>query len=398
MPAIMAAHERLIVDSASLAAICRRFASESFVTVDTEFMRENTYWSKLCLVQLAGSDRECAIDPLADGIDLDPLYDLMSNAQVLKVFHAARQDLEIFFNRMGRLPAPVFDTQIAAMVCGFGDQVAYDRLVAKLTGARIDKASRFTDWSLRPLQDRQIEYAISDVTHLRAVYERLSKNLATNGREPWLAEEISELLAPANYATDPRESYRRIGKIGRANPRFLAVLRELAAWRETEAQRLDVPRSRVLRDEALMEIAHYPPSEAADLGRIRLGRGAIRGRSVDDVLAAVRRGVGVPAADRPQADQREARAAGREPLVELLKVLLKAKCEEYGVAQKLVASSAEIEAIAQDGEKATVRALHGWRRDVYGQDALKLLSGDMALAAKGNRLTVVSIAPASRRI
>ena len=390
----MAAHERLIADSASVAAICRRFASESFVSVDTEFMREKSYWSKLCLVQLAGSDRACAIDPLADGIDLAPLYDLMSNAQVLKVFHAARQDLEIFFNRMGRLPAPVFDTQIAAMVCGFGDQVAYDRLVAKLTGARIDKSSRFTDWSTRPLRDRQFEYAISDVTHLRAVYERLSQTLAANGREPWLAEEISELLAPATYVTDPRESYRRIGKIGRASPRTLAVLRELAAWRETEAQRLDLPRPRVLRDETLMEIAHHPPSTADDLGRIRLGRGTIRGRSVDDVLAAVRRGLDVPAADRPRPDGREARAAGRGPLVELLKVLLKAKCEEYGVAPKLVASSAEIEAIAQDGEKATARALHGWRRDVYGQDALKLLGGETALAAKGNRLTVVSIAPA----
>ena len=392
-----AAHERLIVDSAALAAICRQFASESFISVDTEFMREKTYWSRLCLVQLAGSDRECAIDPLADGIDFAPLYDLLSNAQVLKVFHAARQDLEIFFHRMGRLPAPIFDTQIAAMVCGFGDQVAYDRLVAKLTGERIDKAFRFTDWSLRPLRDRQIEYAISDVTHLRAVYERLSETLAANGREPWLAEEISELINPRTYAADPRESYRRIGKIGRASPRFLAILRELAAWRDTEAQRLDIPRTRVLRDEALVEIAHHPPSTAADLGRVRLGRGAIRGRSVDEVLAAVRRGLSVPASDRPQADGREARATGGGPLVDLLKVLLKAKCDEYGVAQKLVASSAEIEGIAAGGENAPVRALHGWRRDVFGQDALKLLRGEMALAARGNRLTVVSIAPASTR-
>ncbi|MDP6805281.1 MAG: ribonuclease D [Rhodospirillales bacterium] len=391
----MAAHDRLIVDSAALAAICRQFASESFISVDTEFMREKTYWSRLCLVQLAGSDRECAIDPLAEGIDFAPLYDLLSNAQVLKVFHAARQDLEIFFHRMGRLPAPIFDTQIAAMVCGFGDQVAYDRLVAKLTGERIDKAFRFTDWSLRPLRDRQIEYAISDVTHLRAVYERLSETLAANGREPWLTEEISELINPRTYAADPRESYRRIGKIGRASPRFLAILRELAAWRDTEAQRLDIPRARVLRDEALVEIAHHPPSTAADLGRVRLGRGAIRGRSVDEVLAAVRRGLSVPESDRPRADGRETRATSGGPLVDLLKVLLKAKCDEYGVAQKLVASSAEIEGIAAEGDNAPVRALHGWRRDVFGQDALKLLRGEMALAAKGNRLTVVSIAPAS---
>lgn len=390
----MAADERLISDSASLAAICRRFASESFISVDTEFMREKTYWSKLCLVQLAGSESECAIDPLADGIDFAPLYDLLSNAAVLKVFHAARQDLEIFYNRMGRLPAPIFDTQIAAMVCGFGDQVAYDRLVAKLTGEQIDKANRFTDWSQRPLRDRQIEYAISDVTHLRAVYERLSEILAANGREPWLAEEISELIDPGIYEADPRESYRRIGKIGRASPRFLAILRELAAWRETEAQRLDIPRSRVLRDEALMEIAHHPPSTDADLARIRLVRGTIRGRTADDVLAAVRRGLSVPASDRPQADGREARGAARGPLVDLLKILLKAKCDECGVAQKLVASSADVEAIAADGENAAVRALHGWRRDVYGRDALKLLGGEMALAAKGNRLTVVSIAPA----
>jgi ribonuclease D len=344
-------------------------------------------------VQVAGPDDARAIDALAPGIDLESLFALFADTSVLKVFHAARQDLEIFYHLAGRLPAPVFDTQVAAMVCGFGDSVGYETLIAKLTKARVDKSSRFTDWTLRPLSERQIAYALSDVTHLRTAYGKLEKKLAANGREGWLDEEMAVLTAPETYAMAPDQAFRRIKTRG-ANARFLAVLREVAAWREREAQRRDLPRQRVLRDEALVEIAHHTPSTVAELARTRgLGRGLAEREAGAALLEAVRRGLAVPEKDRPipkaRADSPLPRGLG--PVSDLLKVLLKMTCEESGVARKLVASSADLELIAAFGEDARVPALHGWRREVFGDAALKLRAGETALAAAGNRLTTVPV-------
>ena len=383
----------MISDSARLAAFCKSLAGASFVSVDTEFMREKTYWPQLCLVQVAGPDDARVIDALAPGIDLESLFALFADTSVLKVFHAARQDLEIFYHLAGRLPAPVFDTQVAAMVCGFGDSVGYETLIAKLTKARIDKSSRFTDWTLRPLSERQIAYALSDVTHLRKAYGKLEKKLAANGREGWLDEEMAVLTAPETYAMDPDLAFRRIKARG-ANARFLAVLREVAAWREREAQRRDLPRQRVLRDEALVEIAHHTPSTVAELARTRgLGRGLAEREAGAALLDAVRRGLAVPEKDRPipKARAESALPRGLGPVSDLLKVLLKMTCEESGVARKLVASSADLELIAAFGGEAKVPALHGWRRQVFGDAALKLRAGETALAAAGNRLTTVPV-------
>lgn len=383
----------LIDDSEALAAFCRRLAGSPFVTIDTEFMRERTYWPKLCLVQVAGPEEAAAIDPLAEGIDLSPLFGLLAAPEIVKVFHAARQDLEIFYHLDGRLPAPVFDTQVAAMVCGFGDQVSYETLVAKLARARIDKASRFTDWSIRPLSPRQITYALADVTHLRQVYRRLSQRLEKSGRSGWLAEEMATLTDTATYELDPLQAYRRI-KTRSANRRFLAVLRELAAWRERQAQQRDLPRNRVLRDEALVEIAHHTPRTADDLARTRgLGRSFAQGSAGAELLAAVERGLAVPDAECPEAEVRRELPRRAAPIAELLRVLLRMKCEEHEVAQKLLASAADIEAIAALGEAADVPALHGWRRQVFGEAALKMRAGQTGLAVRDGRLSEFAIAP-----
>lgn len=379
----------LITETAALADFCRRIAKSRYVTVDTEFLRERTYWPKLCVVQLAGDDEARAIDALADGIDLSPLFDLMTDAKVLKVFHAARQDLEIFYNLMGRLPEPVFDTQIAAMVCGFGDSAGYETLVSKLTKVRIDKAARFTDWSARPLTDRQVNYALADVTHLRKVYDKLQKKLNHNGRAGWLAEEIASLTSPETYDPDPRETYRRI-KTRSNDPKFLAVLREVAAWREREAQRLDLPRNHVLRDEALVEIAHHTPKSAGDLARTRgLGRRLAEGQAGEEIIATVKAGLETPANEWPAIVKKPVLPGGLGPVTDLLKVLLKMTCERTGAAQKLVASVGDLELIAAFGEDADVAALRGWRREVFGEEALRLRRGETALMVKGRKLKAV---------
>ncbi|MFI4986542.1 MAG: ribonuclease D [Alphaproteobacteria bacterium] len=378
----------LISDSDSLAAFCRRLASSSYLTVDTEFMRDKTFYPQLCLVQLTGDAEAAAIDTLAPGIDLAPLLALMNDPALLKVFHAGRQDLEIFYLLSGRVPAPMFDTQIAAMVCGFGDSVGYDTLVAKLTGAHVDKSSRFTDWSLRPLTERQIKYAISDVTHLRIVHEKLARRLEHSGRAAWLAEEMAVLADPATYSLEPEEAWLRL-KTRSADRRFLAVLKALAAWRETEAQRRDVPRNRILRDEALLEIAAHHPTTAVELARTRgLSRGFAEGRMGEGVLAAVRRGLAMPDADCPEPLPRVELPRDIGAVVELLKVLLKVQCDAQHVATKLVASSADIELIA-GSDDAAVPALKGWRREVFGEAALRLKRGELALALEGKALKLV---------
>jgi ribonuclease D len=380
----------LITDSAAVAAFCARQKGAQFVTVDTEFMRERTYWPILCVVQVAGPEEAVAIDALAEGIDLKPLLALMADARILKVFHAARQDLEIFFQLSGEVPHPIFDSQVAAMVCGFGDAVSYETLVKRLAGASLDKASRFTDWAHRPLTERQIEYALADVVHLRTVYDRLQHLLAENGRAGWFEEEMADLVDPAIYRSEPAEAWRRFRIRGRADQRFLGVLRALAAWRETAAQQRDLPRGRIMRDEAVLEIAAHAPKTIVALARTRsLGKGIAEGKLGHDILAAVAEGLADP--DPPPAIPAKAEAPpGIGPLIELLRVLLKQRCEHFQVAQKLVASADDLEAIATD-DNAPVRALSGWRRDVFGNDALALKHGRLALTAGNNRIELVPL-------
>ncbi len=379
----------MITDTRELAAFCERIADAPYITVDTEFMRENTYWPILCLVQVAAADEARVIDAMADGIDLRPLLDIMDDSNILKVFHAARQDLEIFYNLMGHVPEPVFDTQVAAMVCGFGDQVGYETLIAKLTGARVDKGSRFTDWAMRPLRESQIEYALSDVTHLRKAYEKLQRKLSGTGREQWLAEEMAILTSPETYNPDPAKVYLRI-KARSSSPRFLAVLREVAAWREGEARRRNTTRNRVIRDEQLSEIAHHPPKNAADLSRVRgLGRKLAHGESGEGILEAVKRGLEMPAADCPSPPPKSEIPRGLGPVIDLLKVLLKIKCEQNDVAQKLMASNSDLEKIAAFGSDAKVRALSGWRNHMFGEDALKLMRGETAITLKGRKIKLI---------
>src|SRR5216684_2460199 len=380
----------LITDSGALAAFCERQRDAAFVAVDTEFMRERTYWPILCVVQVAGPDEAVAIDALAPGIDLAPLLALMSDAGILKVFHAARQDLEIFFQLSGQVPHPVFDTQVAAMVCGFGDAVSYETLVKRLAGASLDKASRFTDWAHRPLTERQIQYALADVVHLRTVYDRLQHLLAENGRAGWFEEEMADLVDPAIYRSEPAEAWRRFRIRGRADRRFLGVLRAIAAWREAAAQQRDLPRGRIMRDEAVLEIAAHAPKTIESLARTRsLGKGIAEGKLGGEILEAVAQGLADP--DPPPAIPAKAEAPpGIGPLIELLRVLLKQRCEDFQVAQKLVASADDLEAIAADDD-APVRALHGWRREVFGKDALALKHGELALTAGKSRIELVPL-------
>ena len=378
----------MITDSAALADFCARQAGQRYITVDTEFLRDNTYWPKLCLIQVAGSEEAVAIDTLAEGLDLAPLIGLFDDPKMLKVFHAGRQDLEIFFHLYGRLPHPVFDTQVAAMVCGFGDSVGYDTLVRKLTKAQIDKTSRFTDWSRRPLDEKQLRYALADVTHLRPAYEKLAQKLKKSGRSGWLDEEMEVLTSPKTYELHPEEAWRRLKSRSR-DRRYLAILRTLAAWRETEAQRRDVPRNRILRDEPLFEIAANRPKTPKELAKGRgLSADFARGKMGQGILEAVRAGLEIPKEELPALPPKSDLPEGMGPLIELLKVLLKMRCEEEGVAQKLVANSSDLEQIAANDD-ADVPALRGWRREMFGKDALRLKAGQVALGAEGYRIKLI---------
>ncbi|MEM7221522.1 MAG: ribonuclease D [Pseudomonadota bacterium] len=380
----------LITDSESLAAFCRRQEDTEFVTVDTEFLRDNSYWPKLCLVQIAGPEEAVAVDTLAEGLDIDPLVALLCDETILKVFHSGRQDLEIFYHLIGRLPAPIFDTQVAAMVCGFGDSVGYETLARQLAGARIDKASRFTDWSRRPLTERQIDYALADVTHLRKVYRKLKKRLGE--RADWLTEEMAVLTDPETYELRPEAAWQRL-KTRSRDKRHLAVVRALAAWRESEAQARDLPRGRVLRDDQVLDIAAHRPKSAQDLARTRsLGRKFADSRQGQAVLKTIADALALPDEALPEPPPQRELPNGLGPLVDLLKVLLRAKCEEHDVALKLVASSSDLEQIAAD-DKAEVRALAGWRREIFGEDALALKHGRLALGARDNAVELVELEP-----
>ncbi len=384
----------LIASSDALAAACRSLSQHPFVTVDTEFLRETTYYPKLCLIQMAGSDPGEAylIDPLADGLDLEPFMALMADPNVVKVFHSARQDLEIVWNLGGIVPAPLFDTQVAAMVCGYGDSVSYEQLVNDLAKAKIDKSSRFTDWSRRPLTDAQLTYALSDVTHLVKVYQALLAELERNGRLEWLTEEMAVLTSPETYQADPDNAWRRLaGRLRK--PREIAVLMEIAAWREREAQSRDVPRGRILKDDAVIDIATSGPRSVEALGRLRtIPNGFERSRTGAEILDAVERALSRDPATIPVPERSRGRA-NTGSVVDLLKVLLKAVAEQEGVAPKIIATVEELEAIA-DSDGADVPSLHGWRRKLFGEKALALKNGQLGLVLERGRVKLRTITEA----
>ena len=388
----------LIADSAALDAFCRRQAEAEFVTVDTEFMRDRTYWPVLCLVQVGGPDETVAIDPMAEGIDLAPLFALMADPRVLKVFHAARQDIEIFVNLTGKVPAPIFDTQVAAMVCGFGEAASYETLASKLGGAHIDKSARFTDWSHRPLSERQLRYALADVGPLRLVYEKLAARLKKTGRASWLDEEMAALTDPQLYRLDPAFAWKRL-KLRSNNRRMLALAHGLATWRESTAQKRDLPRNRVLRDESLLEIAAHAPQNADELARTRgLGKGFAESKFGSEILAVIEGVTLMPESDYPKPEPRRDPPQGIGPLIDLLRVLLKLRAEENDVAPRLIADAEDLELLAAD-DNAAIRALTGWRQDIFGRDAVDLKHGRLALTAAGKRIKLVrSETPATQTV
>ena len=380
----------LVTGTSALTALCGRLAAEPFVTIDTEFMRERTYYPELCVVQLAGERDVAVIDTLAPGLDLGPLGALLADTGVVKVFHAARQDVEIFLERFGEVPAPLFDTQVAAMVAGFGDQVGYDALVGALTGGQIDKAHRFSDWSARPLSPAQVAYAAADVTYLRQVYERLTDKLARDGRLDWVAEEMAVLAQPGTYRPEPDTMWERL-RPRTANRRMLGLLRAAAAWREREAQRVNIPRQRLLKDESLLEIAATAPTSAETLARVRgISRGFAEGRSGAGLVAALQEAAALPEAALPEAPRAKDGPRASPALVSLLKVLLAAKCEEHNVAPKLLASSDDLDRLATEAAP-DIPALHGWRREMFGADALALKAGSITLGVEGKRVRLVRV-------
>lgn len=376
----------LITTTRDLADACARLAEHPFVTVDTEFLRETTYYPKLCLIQLASPDEAVLVDPLAPELDLAPFLALMADQKVVKVFHAARQDLEIIWIIGKLIPTPLFDTQVAAMVCGYGDSVGYEQLANDLAKARIDKSSRFTDWSRRPLTEAQLVYAESDVTHLRAIYLALAEDLAASGRESWVAEEMAVLNSPGTYEVKPENAWQRLkGRIRK--PKELALLMEIAAWREREAQSRDVPRQRVLKDDALMDIVQRGPRSVEALAELRsVPNGFERSRAGGEVLAAIERGNALDPRALPRLERERGRPANGAVL-DLLKVLLKATADAERVAPKIIASSDDLEAISFDDE-ADVPALQGWRREVFGEKALALKNGRLSLKIVRGRVTV----------
>ncbi len=384
---------RTITTTEDLASFCAAAKSQPYVTIDTEFLRERTYWSKLCLIQMAlpGANGDAVlVDPI-EGADmsLEPLYDLFRHQATVKVFHAARQDLEIFFVEGNSFPDPLFDTQIAAMVCGFGEQVGYETLVKKIAKANLDKTSRFTDWSRRPLTEAQKDYALADVTHLRVIYEFLAAQLKKNGRADWVAEELAILTEPETYTIRPDEAWMRI-KTRTTSGRFLAVVKALARFREAYAQTQNVPRSRVMKDDALLELASTRPTTAEELGRSRLLlREGRKAEIADGILAAVKEGMEMRPEDMPRIDSPREQLQVNPALADLLRVLLKAKSESLGVAPRLIASSADLDAIAA-GER-DLPALGGWRREAFGDDAIRLCRGEIALSAKGSEVRVVQL-------
>ena len=365
----------IISDTKSLASLCKSLEKSDYMTIDTEFIREKTYYPKLCLIQVANDDIEEIIDPLAEGIDLTPLFKLMQKKDLTKVFHGGRQDVEIFYYLTGKIPKNIFDTQIAGMVCGFGDQIGYENMIKRILNVKIDKGSRYTDWSRRPLSDKQLAYAMADVTHLRVAYQHIRDRLKKMGREDWVAEEMEVITSPDTYESPPETAWQRI-KINTRKRNVLGILKEVAAWREKTAQTDDEPRGRVLRDRAITEIALHPPKTEDDLRKIRdIHPSFFEGDRPSQVLKAVKRGLKIDKNDLPTKEKPKALPSHIGPVVEMLRVLLKLKCEEHDVAPKLLAVSSDLDQIAAYGKKAKVSALKGWRYKIFGKDALDLMAG-----------------------
>jgi len=380
----------IIKDTDTLARFCHHAATADFVTVDTEFMRETTYWPILCLLQMATKDQAVLVDPQTDNLSLDPVVELFDNNDVVKVFHAAKQDIEIFVKLSGRAPTPVFDTQVAASVCGFGDSIAYDGLVREVTGETIDKTSRFTDWSRRPLSEKQLEYALGDVTHLRSVYHHLTQKLTELGRTNWVADELRELSVPDNYIVQPEHAWRRL-KMKVNRPLDYAIMQKVAAWRERRAQSTNVPRARVMKDDAIFEIALQHPRDAAGFERLRsFSRGFGRSGAAGELIEIVTSTMALDKSALPKVPRQPRGPSAKGPVGDLLRVLLKAVAESNGVASRVIATSAEIDAIVRD-DHARVPALAGWRRQLFGDLALKIKHGRLALGANGEGIVPIEI-------
>lgn len=379
----------MIETTAALEEACRLLAQSDFITIDTEFLRETTFWPELCLIQMASPDHEYIVDPMAKGIDLASFFALMANPDVVKVFHAARQDIEIIFHLGNLIPHPIFDTQVAAMVCGFGDSVSYDQLVQKVKNVHIDKTSRFTDWSRRPLSEKQLDYALADVTHLRDVYLKLKGQLEAEGRAEWLTEEMAVLESRDTYDLHPDQAWQRL-KMRLRKPTELAVMQFVTAWREREARSRNVPRSRVLKDDAIYEIAQQQPKDTEALGRLRtVPKGWERSSSGAAIVEQVNAALALPKADMPHLQRHSHAPEGTQSAVELLKVLLRLTSEKHGVAAKVIANSEDLEKIAAEGEAAQVGALQGWRKELFGDLALKLISGGVGLRFIDKRVEAV---------
>jgi len=381
----------IVTTTAGLKEACATLARSDFVTVDTEFIRETTFWPELCLIQMASPDLGVIVDPLADGIDLAPFFDLMSDRSTVKVFHAARQDIEIIFHLGDLIPHPIFDTQVAAMVCGFGDSVSYDQLINRMTGIQIDKSSRFTDWRRRPLSDKQLDYALADVTHLREAYLKLKTELEREGRSQWLTEEMAVLESRETYDLHPDDAWKRL-KMRLRKPAELAIMKYVAAWREREARERNVPRGRVIKDDAIYEIAQQQPKDAEALGRLRtIPRGWERSQQGGAIIATVNEALSLPKEEMPRLPRHNHAPEGAAAAADLLKVLLKLVTEKHGVAAKIIANSDDIDRIAAEGEKADVAALKGWRRELFGETALKLISGEIALRFVDRKVEAVEL-------
>jgi ribonuclease D len=381
----------MIETTAALADACKELAKSDFITIDTEFLRETTFWPELCLVQMASPTLEVLVDPMAKDIDLSPLFELMANPDVVKVFHAARQDIEIIHHLGGLIPHPIFDTQVAAMVCGFGDSISYDQLVQKIKSVQIDKSSRFTDWSRRPLSEKQLDYALADVTHLRDVYLALKAKLEREGRSLWLTEEMNILESRDTYELHPDDAWLRL-KSRLRKPTELAILKFVAAWREREARSRNVPRSRVLKDDAIFEIAQQQPKDSEALSRLRtIPKGWERSSSGTAIIETVNAALALPKSEMPQAPRHSHSPEGSGAAVELLKVLLKLTADKHGVAAKIIANSDDLDRIASEGEKAQVAALSGWRKELFGDVALKLINGGVALRFAGKKVEAVEL-------
>ncbi|AAX74135.1 ribonuclease D [Brucella abortus 01-4165] len=382
---------QLITTTEALEEAVSALAKSDFVTVDTEFIRETTFWPELCLIQMASPDHTALVDALAPGLDLAPFFRLMADEEIVKVFHAARQDIEIVFHLGNLIPSPVFDTQVAAMVCGFGDAISYDQLVQKVTGKHLDKSSRFTDWRRRPLSDKQLDYALADVTYLRDIYLYLKEELQKEGRSEWVNEEMAVLTARQTYDLHPDDAWRRV-KARVRKPLELAIVQAVAAWREREARERNVPRGRIIKDDTIAEIAQQQPRDAEALGRLRsIPKGWERSAQAAGLVTAIQSALAIAKEDLPKSPKPSHSPEGSAAAADILKVLLKLVTEEHGVAAKIVANSDDIEKIAAEGDKANVPALHGWRREVFGQKALDLIDGKIGIKFENRRIRAVEL-------